>query len=126
MEPCEDGGHRRGRFWASADFLYGATQGVWVPPLVTMAAPGSPPPTAGAPFSPSPVVFGNQRRLTSTRPGLQSRVGYWFGPDERHGIDASFVFLGGLSERFIGSSGPGTMVCECWERGSEDDRRPGF
>ncbi|HET6575289.1 MAG TPA: BBP7 family outer membrane beta-barrel protein, partial [Fimbriiglobus sp.] len=107
--PCEEPSHR-GRFWASADFLYGATQGVWVPPLVTMAAPGSPFPTAGALGTPSPILFGGRRDLNSTRPGLQARVGYWFDDGRTSGVDAGLIFLGGLSERFIGSSGPGGVV----------------
>ncbi len=98
------------RFWASADFLYGATQGPWVPPLVTLAAPGSPFPTAGSLTSPSPVLFGGRRMLTSTRPGLLLNTGYWFDAAQTHGVDASLFFLGGLSDRFVGSSGPGGVV----------------
>lgn len=107
--PCEDKTHR-GRVWASADFLYGATQGVWVPPLVTLAAPGSPFPTAGALGTPSPILFGGRRDLNSTRPGMQFRAGYWFDDSGTRGVDAGLIFLGGLSERFIGSSGPGGVV----------------
>lgn len=108
--PCEDGTTHRGRFWASADFLYGATQGVWIPPLVTVAAPGSPFPTAGALGTPSPILFGGRRDLNSTRPGMQFRAGYWFDDAQTRGVDAGLIFLGGLSERFVGSSGLGGVV----------------
>ncbi|HET6573129.1 MAG TPA: BBP7 family outer membrane beta-barrel protein, partial [Fimbriiglobus sp.] len=107
--PYEEPAHR-GRYWASADFLYGATQGVGIPPLVTLAAPGSPFPTAGALGTPSPILFGGRRDLNSTRPGLQARVGYWFDDERTSGVVAGLIFLGGLSERFIGSSGTGGVV----------------
>src|SRR5436190_16441227 len=40
------------RFYAAADFLYGATQGVFVPPLVTAGPSTAPLGQAGALFSP--------------------------------------------------------------------------
>jgi hypothetical protein len=83
---------------------------VWVPPLVTSAAPGSPFPTAGALDGPGPILFGGRRELHSTRPGLQARVGYWFDDAQTSGVEAGLIFLGGLSERFVGSSGPGGVV----------------
>ena len=75
-----------------------------------MAAPGSPFPTAGALNTPSVILFGGRRDLNSTRPGMQFRAGYWFDDAQTRGVDAGLIFLGGLSERFIGSSGPGGVV----------------
>jgi hypothetical protein len=99
------------QFYASADFLYAATQGVFVPPLVTLAPPGTPAPGAGALFS--PITFpqlGGGRLLNDFRPGFRLNLGMWFGCDSVHGLDLGFIHLGGLSEQFIGSSGPGGVV----------------
>src|SRR5690348_8861979 len=41
---CEQPKRCGGRFWVAADFFYGASQSVWLPPLVTLAPPGTPPP----------------------------------------------------------------------------------
>lgn len=108
---CEAPARCGGRFWASADFFYGASQGVWLPPLVTLAPPGTPSPGAGALYSPNGIIlFGGQRELTSTRPGFRVGGGYWFDDARTRGIDASLIYLGRLSEEFIGSSGPGGVV----------------
>jgi hypothetical protein len=108
---CEQPKRCGGRFWVAADFFYGASQSVWLPPLVTLAPPGAPSPGAGALYSPNGIIlFGGQRELTSTRPGFRVEGGYWFDDARTSGIDASVIYLGRLNEEFIGSSGPGGVV----------------
>jgi hypothetical protein len=41
---------------------------------------------------------------------MQFRAGYWFDDAQSRGVEAGLIFLGGLSERFVGSSGPGGVV----------------
>jgi hypothetical protein len=99
------------QFYAAADFLYAVTQGVFVPPLVALSPPGTPSPGAGALYSPTTLVqFGGRRLLNDFRPGFRLNLGMWFGCDGADGLDLGFVSLGGLSNQYIGSSGPGGVV----------------
>ncbi len=108
-EPCQDACGRR--WYASADFLYGATQGVFVPPLVTTGPATAPLGQAGALFTPNTAfVFGNRRLGNDTRPGFKLNVGYWCDDARRHGVDAGFFFLGGDSETFAAAGAGGPVV----------------
>lgn len=97
------------RFWASAEFLYGASSGVHVPALVTAAPSGTPLPQAGALTSPSTVVvFGDDRDLNTFRPGFRLNVGFWC--DDTTGLDAGYFFLGRQSEGVSATSAPGGVI----------------
>lgn len=99
------------RWYASADFLYGATQGVFVPPLVTAAPATVPLGQAGALFNPNTAfVFGNRRLGNDTRPGFKLNVGYWCDDARTRGVDAGFFFLGSDSETFASASAAGGNV----------------
>lgn len=107
---CEKPACSTGKIWVSADFFYGATQGTYLPPLVTLAPPGSPPLSGGLGTPTTILQFGGRREGNSTRPGAQFRVGYWFDDAQTRGFDAGFSFLGDLSESFSGSTAPGGIV----------------
>lgn len=98
------------RFYGSADFFYGATQGTYLPPLVTVSPAGSPA-TAGGLFNPTTVVaLGGGRTGDSTRPGANFRFGYWCDDAHRTGVDFGFFFLGDQSQSFNGYTSPGNLA----------------
>lgn len=102
--PCADSCPR---LWVGAEFLYGATKGVWVPPLLTRAPAGG----TGALFTPGTVVaFGNERMGNDFRPGMRATAGYWFDPALRRGFDASLFFLGEYSEGLRATTGTSVLV----------------
>ena len=82
-----------GRFSVTGDYLVSFVRGVHLPPLVTTATPGTARPLAG--------VFGQARTSTlfggwendDARSGFRLGAGWWFGPEERLGIDAGFTML---------------------------------
>lgn len=105
-EPCPPG-----EFYGSADFLYGATQGVYLPPLITASPAGTAPANVGGLFSPTTITqFGTQRAGNNFRPGMRLNLGYMFGPDQHHGVDASFFFLGRVAEQYTGAAAPGSPI----------------
>ena len=100
-----------GSFYGSADFLYAAARGVYVPPLVTLSPAGTSPASAGRLYQPNSITkFGGVQLGQAFRPGFRLNVGYWFDPARRNGLDAGFFFLGGLSESFDGSTAPGGVI----------------
>lgn len=109
-EPCGKPMCQPGKFWVTADFFYGATQGSYLPPLVTQSPPGSPPLAGGLNSPTTHVVLGGLREGNSTRPGAQFRFGYWFDDAQTSGFDAGFYFLGDLNEGFSGGTAPGGVV----------------
>lgn len=103
--PCQPG-----RFWTASDFFYGATQGTYLPPLVTSAPAGSPPLAGGLGSPTTTVLLGGRREGDSTRPGARFRLGYWFDAAQTSGFDAGFYYLGDLNESFTGGTAPGGVV----------------
>src|SRR5207248_7816535 len=86
--------------WGSAEFLYWATQGVHVPPLVT-TGPATTPGVAATLGNPTTdVLFGNRRMLDQFRPGFQAEVGTYFGEGRAWGASGRFFFLGEAADRF--------------------------
>jgi hypothetical protein len=102
---------RGGSLYSSADFLYAAARGVYVPPLVTLSPPGTSPATAGRLYQPNTLPrFGGEQLGQSFRPGFKLNVGYWFDPARHNGLDVGFFFLGTLTESFDGSTAPGGVI----------------
>jgi hypothetical protein len=104
-EPCLPGP----RAWVAGEFLYWATQGVTVPPLVVAAQPG-PFGAAGLLNQPGTrVLFGGDRMLNRTRPGFRLEAGTYFGCGQEWGLSGRFYFLGSVADGLAGGS-DGTTV----------------
>lgn len=85
----------RERIWLEFEFIYGVSQGVWTPPLLTSSPPGTPVFRAGAlDQSTTTILAGNQRVNNNFVPGFKKAGGYWFDDDRTSGIDASVTMLG--------------------------------
>ena len=99
------------RFYASLDFLYGATQGTYLPPIVTSSPSGTPGTTAGALYSPNTtVLLGGSRVGAETRPGFRLNLGYWCNDERTCGFDIGFMSLGRYSEYYNGQTAPGGVI----------------
>jgi len=94
-DPCDPSAPR---MWTTLEFLYWATQGTSVPPIVTTGSPLAAPGVAAQGANAIPV-FGGGRDLTQFRTGFRTEVGYWFNPEDRWGISGRFYFLGSLADR---------------------------
>ena len=100
-----------GRFYVGAEFLYAAVQGDHLPPLVTVSPAGTPLGHAGALYSPTTTtIFGDGRADNSLRPGARHTAGYWLDCERINAIELGGFFLGGISDKAIGSSGPGGII----------------
>lgn len=83
-----------GRVWVSAEWLYWATAGQSLPPLVTTAPPGTPRATAGTIGGPGTVVlFGDRRANNDFRNGFRVNAGAWLDECQRCGVEVNFFFL---------------------------------
>jgi hypothetical protein len=88
--------------WLSVEGLYWRLRGVTVPPLVTVAAPGSPGTLGDAATR---VAFGGPDLASDWKTGYRVRAGMWFdgGAD---GFDVGFFSLNHVRDNFaIGSNG---------------------
>ena len=83
-----------GQFWAEMEYLAWSVKGDRLPPLVTTSPAGTPPAQAGILGSPgTTVLFGDSSVNGGWRSGGRLRAGYWFDPQHRSGIEASFFGL---------------------------------
>jgi hypothetical protein len=113
-QPCPEvcptacGCYPNSRVWASAEWLYLATSGQALPPLVTASTTGG----TGALVPGNTLVYGNQRVNNEFRNGLLVNAGIWFGDDRRFGLEGNFLYLGDSSEGVAvsGSGAPGTPL----------------
>lgn len=87
----------RNRGYANFEFLYWATQGVTLPPLLTTGTG-----VLGYPFT--EVEFGGFRTLNGMRPGFRVEAGYWCDDCEQFGVSGRFYFLGRQAEGVAGGS----------------------
>jgi hypothetical protein len=87
-----------GKFWIEASALYWTAKGDRLPAMVTQGGTGA----LGSPGA--SVLFGNTDVADGWRPGGRVRLGYWFDPAKRSGIDAHFFMLGSASTNFNASS----------------------
>ena len=96
--PCE-------RAYANFEFLYWATQGINVVPLVTTGPAMGPPGTAGSLGQPAThVLFGGQRMLNSFRPGYRVEAGAWMDAEQTFGVSSRFFDLGVAGSGLAGGS----------------------
>ena len=96
----------RPRFWARVDALLWYMQGYSTPALVTRSPGGTPQNIAGVLGNGSTQILGgNQDFGDGLRPGGRLRMGYWFDPCRKFGIQGDFFALGngGDSARFNGN-----------------------
>jgi hypothetical protein len=90
-------------FWVGMDYLAWSVRGDRLPPLVTTSPAGTP--QAGVLGSPgTTVLFGNSSVNGGWRSGGRLSAGYWFDPQQRSGIEASFFGLEQASSGFAASS----------------------
>lgn len=88
-------------FWAEAEYLAWSVTGDKLPALVTTAPVGTPLAVAGALGQPTTtVLFGNSSVNTDWRSGGRITAGYWFDPQRRSGIEASFFGLENIGTGF--------------------------
>ncbi|MCG2641180.1 BBP7 family outer membrane beta-barrel protein [Bradyrhizobium sp. GCM10023182] len=93
-------------FWAEADYLAWSVTGDKLPALVTTAPVGTPLGTAGVLGQPTTtVLFGNSSVNNDWRSGGRITAGYWFDPQRRSGVEASFFGLENASTGFAANSG---------------------
>jgi hypothetical protein len=100
-EPC---GYPGGRAWVSAEWLFWATSGNPVPPLVTAAPPGTAEANTGGVLPPTVVSIGGQRLNNDFRNGLRVGSGIWLDDGRTFGLEGDFLFLGQSRERFVAGS----------------------
>ena len=95
------------RLWVAGDFYFAAGQGTLLPPLVTTAPAGQ----SGALDQPTTTtLFGGERKLQYSRPGLRATAGIWLTEDYRLGLDATLMYVADRSSEFTGSATPGGVA----------------
>ena len=87
-----------GSFWIEASYLYWSAKGDRLPALVTQGGTG----VLGAPGT--VVAFGDSDVNGGWRSGARVRLGYWFDPAKRSGVDAHFFMLDRSATDFAASS----------------------
>src|SRR5205085_1798681 len=82
-----------------------------IPALITLGSEADPVP-AGLGQPGTKVVFGGGDVNNYNRSGGRFALGYWFGEEERFGVEGGYLFLGSRAVRFeLNSSGlPGSPV----------------
>ena len=94
-----------GQFWVGMEYLAWSVTGDKLPPLVTTSPAGTPLPQAGVlGAAGTTVLFGNSSVNDGWRSGGRLTAGYWFDPQHRTGIEASFFGLEQTSTGFSASS----------------------
>ncbi|WP_426409592.1 BBP7 family outer membrane beta-barrel protein [Bradyrhizobium ganzhouense] len=92
-------------FWAEADYLAWSVTGDKLPALVTTSPVGTPLGVAGVLGQPTTtVLFGNSSVNEDWRSGGRITAGYWFDPQRRSGVEASFFGLENASTGFAANS----------------------
>ncbi len=102
---CQPAGCPPARGWVSAEWLYWATSGNPLPPLVTGSPAGTPVAAAGVlGVGSTATLAGGQRADGDFRSGLRLNGGAWFGDC---GVYGDFLFLGrqGSTDTFGSATG---------------------
>jgi hypothetical protein len=100
----------RGRTWVNFEWLYWATTGQSLPPLVAVSLPGTPRTAAGIVGIPTTeIVAGSSRVNDDVRNGFRVTGGFWLNDGQTFGIEGDFFFLGRSREGF-GLSSVGSPV----------------
>jgi len=95
----------------SAEWLYWATSGNPLPPLVTTSPPGTAQPIAGV-LGAGPntlVLFGGRNYDGDIRSGFRTQVVYWLDECQQCGLSGDFFFLGRAQSSFAGA-GPNNVL----------------
>jgi hypothetical protein len=99
-----------GQFWIGMEYLAWSVKGDRLPPLVTTSPAGTPFAQAGVlGAAGTTVLFGNSSVNDGWRSGGRLTAGYWFDPQHRTGIEASFFGLEQASTAF-GASSTGAQI----------------
>ncbi|QDU19433.1 BBP7 family outer membrane beta-barrel protein [Urbifossiella limnaea] len=105
-EPCGPAGDVWGRF----EWLYWAGSGQSLPPLVTVAPPGTPRAAAGVLGQPTTLTqFGGGRANNDFRDGFRFTGGWWHNDDRTLGFEGDFFFLS-RSREGVATSSDGSAV----------------
>jgi hypothetical protein len=91
-------------FWMDADLLFGWVQDANLLPLVSTSSVGTARTAAGVLGAPGATVLFGGRVNDTERPGFRLGAGYWFGEEQRLGIEASFLMLGSQATLFEAAS----------------------
>src|SRR5207248_807702 len=99
------------RLWMRAEYLFWYIKDSPIPALITLGSEADPVP-AGLGQPGTKVVFGGGDVNNYNRSGGRFALGYWFGEEERFGVEGGYLFLGSRAVRFeLNSSGlPGSPV----------------
>jgi hypothetical protein len=98
------------QFWVDMDYLVWNVKGDRLPPLVTASPAGTPLPSAGVlGASGTTVLFGDSSVNDGWRSGGRLSAGYWFDPQHKSGVEASFFGLEQASTGF-GASSAGASI----------------
>ncbi|HXD89068.1 MAG TPA: BBP7 family outer membrane beta-barrel protein [Urbifossiella sp.] len=96
--------------WFSAEYLYWATQGPAIPPLVTSGPASLGAGLAGIVGQPNTQdLLGGQRGLNGLRPGVRLTLGAFIDDNHDWALSHQIISLGSRSERLVGGS-DGTNV----------------
>ena len=101
-----------GRLWVSAEWLYWASSGNPLPPLVTTSPPGTPLSSAGV-IGAGPTtftLFGDRRVDGEMRSGFRTQAVYWLDECQRCGLYGDFFFLGRARSSFAAAAPAGSPV----------------
>ena len=93
----------RAGFWGRAEYLYWWVRGAATPPLVTTSPPGTSQTDAGV-LPNATTLFGGDNVNTTGRSGGRFTLGYWFNNCSQMGVDATFLFLGAVTQEYFNNS----------------------
>jgi hypothetical protein len=100
-----------GRFWVTAEYLFGWFQGGDTTPLVTTSPAGTARTVAGVFGAPTTTnLFGGNRLNEDLRSGIRLEAGYWFDAGRTVGLDAGFTMLESQASLFSASSDGTTIL----------------
>lgn len=96
----------RSMIWGSAEYLYWTTNGVDTPALATTGLDGTLQDDAGVlGIAGTSTLFGGNELHEDERSGGRYSLGMWLTPDQRTGLEVTYLSLGDDSESFSTSIG---------------------
>ncbi|HYH64232.1 MAG TPA: BBP7 family outer membrane beta-barrel protein, partial [Urbifossiella sp.] len=108
---CDTGCGPDGCFWGRFEWLYWAGSGQVLPPLVTVAPPGTPRAAAGVLGQPTTLTrFGGARANNDFRDGFRFTGGWWTDDARTTGYELDFFFLSRSREAAAASSDGSAVI----------------